>query len=135
MRWYFASPGLWYAGDMSTLIKRLGIVAKLKAELKELDQMLKDAQENNAELQDAKEQKQQMTRDFSVVKEKLFNEPGNAKLVEQVKQLKGELADEKEFLAQELAVYFSREGKSEITLPDGKVVRFKLAATVTEYAE
>lgn len=120
---------------MSTLIKRLGIVAKMKAELKELDQMLKDVQESNAELQEAKEQKQQATRDFSVVKETIFNEPGNAKLVEQVKQLKSELADEKEILAQELAVYFSKEGKSEITLPDGRVVRFKLAATVTEYQD
>lgn len=120
---------------MSTLIKRLGIVAKLKTELKELDQMLKDAQENNAELEEAKEQKQQVTRDYAVVKERLFNEPGNAKLVEQIKQLKGELADEKEILAQELAVYFSKEGKSEISLPDGKTVRFKLAATVTEYQD
>lgn len=120
---------------MSTLIKRLGIVAKLKNELKELDAMLKDAQENSAELTEAKDQKQQVTRDFAVVKERILNEPSNAKLVEQMKQLKSELADEKEILAQELAVYFSREGKSEITLPDGRVVHFKLAATVTEYSE
>ena len=120
---------------MSTLIKRLGIIAKLKTELKELDQMIKDAQDSDSELSEAKDQKQQATRDYSVVKERLLNEPGNAKLVEQIKQIKSELADEKEILAQELAVYFSKEGKSEIAMPDGKTVRFKLAATVTEYQD
>lgn len=120
---------------MSTLFKRLDIITKLKAEMKELDQMLKDAQDNNAELQDAKAEKQQVTRDFSVVRDKILNEPGNAKLAEDLKKLKSELADEKEILAQELAVYFSKEGKSEITLPDGRVFRFKLAATFTERNE
>lgn len=120
---------------MATYIKRLGIIQKLKQEQKEIKEMLDDAFESNDEFREAKANKGEVTKDYSVIKAQIINEPANAKLADKLKEIGAELSEEKDLFAQELAVYFSKEGKSEIKLADGTVIKFKLAATFTERVE
>lgn len=120
---------------MSTLEKRIGIIEKLKKEVNEAQAMLADALENDSRYQEAHDKQRESAKDTNLVKSQVMNEPGNAKLQEKIKELRKEMGEEKRILAQELAVYFSKEGRSEITLPDGSKFEFKLSASLTRRGE
>ena len=117
---------------MSSTTKRISIIEKLKGEAKELKNMLDDTLANSDEYRELQEQKKHITREFNVVKEQITNEPKTAELKEKLKETNKELSEEKEILSQELAVHFSKVGKSEIEMPDGKIYKFKLSATFSE---
>lgn len=120
---------------MSSLAKRIGIIEKLKKELNEIQGMLSDALENDSHYQEAREKQQGAARDANLVKSQVMNEPANAKLVGKQKELRQEMAEEKRIMAQELAVYFSKEGRSEIELEDGTKFTFKLSASLFRRGE
>ncbi len=117
---------------MSSTTKRIAIIEKLKTEAKELKNMIDDTLENSDEYRELKEQKKHMTREYNLVKDQILNEPKTAKLKEKMKETAKELREEREILSQELAVHFSKVGKSEIEMPDGKVYKFKFSATLSE---
>lgn len=112
--------------------KRLQLVAKLKQEQQELTEMIRDILENSADFRTAKAAKGEALRDYNLVKAQIINEPETAKLADKLKEIRAELAEERSLLAGELAIYFSKEGRSEVILPTGQVVRFKLSATISE---
>ncbi len=120
---------------MSTLNKRIAMIEKMKKELNEVQAMLADALENDSKYQEVKAKQQEATRDANLVKSQVMNEPANAKLQEKQKQIRQEMGEEKRFLAQELAVYFSKEGRSEIELEDGSKFSFKLSASLFRRGE
>jgi len=121
--------------SVATFNKRLEIISKLKTEQKELTEMLTDAFASSDDYRSTKGKKTDALRDFNLVKAQILNEPANAKLADKLKEVKSDLATEKSLLAEELAVYFSKEGKSEIKLPNGSILKFKLTATFTERSE
>lgn len=120
---------------MSSLGKRIGMLEKLKKELNEVQGMLSDALENDSRYQEVKEKQQAAARDANLVKSQVMNEPANAKLVTKQKEIRQEMGEEKRIMAQELAVYFSKEGRSEIELEDGSKFSFKLSASLFRRGE
>lgn len=115
---------------MSNIAKYISTIQKLKVESNEAKAMLDDALENNSEYRELAETKKNSARECAIVKEQILNEPGNAELEKKLKDLRQEMSEEKELLSQELAVHLAKEGKSEITLPDGTTYTFKLSATL-----
>lgn len=118
-----------------SLDKRIGLIEKLKKDLSEVQAMLSDALENDDHYQDAREKQLAASRDANLVKSQVMNEPANAKLQAKQKELRQEMAEEKRIMAQELAVYFSKEGKSDLELADGSKFTFKLSASLIRRGE
>lgn len=118
-----------------SLGKRIALIEKLKKDLNEVQGMLSDALENDDRYQEAREKQQAAARDANLVKSQVMNEPANAKLQGKLKEMRQEMGEEKRLLAQELAVYFSKEGRSEIELPDGSKFSFKLSASLIRRGE
>jgi len=116
---------------MSNIAKYIATIQKLKVESNEAKAMIDDALENNSEYRELVDAKKNATRECSIVKEQILNEPGNVELEKKLKDLRQEISEEKEMLSQELAVHLAKEGKSEITLPDGTTYTFKLSATLS----
>ncbi len=116
---------------MSNIAKYIASIEKIKVEAKEAANMIADALDNNSEYRELVETKKNAAREANIVKEQILNEPANAQLEKKLKDLRQEMSEEKEMLSQELAVHLAKEGKSEITLPDGTTYTFKLSATLS----
>jgi hypothetical protein len=86
--------------------KRLELLEKAEIEYKTQKEMLADALANDGELGDLEEKMKDAKRRYLAQKEAILNEPENRKLVEQMRELAGEIKDTKKLLANELVAYF-----------------------------
>lgn len=110
--------------------KRLKIVADLQAELNGLKEQYNDLLENDSQFQKVQEELATIKADAKEKQDKLLSNGVSKAIVEQMKEKRQEIKENKEILSQELVDYYKESGSMEIEDADGNVKRLKFNVTL-----
>mgnify|MGYP001336703925 CR=1 FL=1 len=108
--------------------KRLSLLEKAEQEYKTKKEMLDDGIKGDGELDELEEKSKDAKKRFNLAKEALMNEPGNRKLVEDMKELAADIKETKKLLADELLAYFMKNNTLEYTDSKGDKRRISISA-------
>jgi len=86
--------------------KRIKLLEEAEQQYKTKKEMLDDGLKQDGELGELEEKAKDAKRRFQAAKEALLNEPEQRKMVEQLKELAGDIKETKKLLADELVAYF-----------------------------
>src|SRR5690349_825885 len=101
-------------------LKYLESIEKLKREIKEANEMLKDALAGDAAYHDASEKAKEADKKRQVEKKRVQSRPEMVSLALKVKDLKSELREKKQSLSDYLLEYERLSGKQVIEKPSGE---------------
>lgn len=108
--------------DLTSLINRyVADIEKTKAQLKEQNQMFKDAFENDKEYHDKNEVVKAATKEKNAVKQRIMQQPAIQSAAEKVQDLKSELKDMQEALSGYLQEHIRKTGQRTIETDDGEL--------------
>ena len=110
---------------IKTLISR---IARLKEDLKPVNEMLNDLLNNNEEYRLAADEAKEATRKKSAVKKKVLSTPEGKMATDKVNVLRGELKEAQESLSSYLGDYQRLTGSNEIEGEDGELRQIVYAA-------
>ena len=110
---------------IKTLITR---IARLKEDLKPVNEMLNDLLNNNEEYRLAADEAREATRKKSAIKKKVLSTPGGKMATDEVNGLRGQLKEAQESLSSYLADYQRLTGSNEIEGEDGELRQIVYAA-------
>ncbi len=119
--------------NLDMIAKRLKIISDLNEELNKIKALHDESLENSKEFQEVQEQEEKIKQETKEKKEKLMASPTLKAMQDQIKELRNDLKENKEVLAQELADYYKDSGSMEITDEDGNVKRIKFAARLLSH--
>ena len=108
--------------------KRIQLLEKSETEYKTKKEMVDDSLKSDPELLELEEKARDAKRRHSAAKEALLNEPENRKLMEQLKELAGEIKDTKKLLGDELIAYFMKNSSLEYIDSAGNKRRIAVSA-------
>ena len=112
--------------EISTIRKRISMIEELEEENKKSKELLKSALENDAEYEEAAREAKEVLSKRRRIKERIIEEPGNKKVVEDIKANKEEIDTLQEILSLELVEYYSKEKTDQIEDSNGEQRKFKL---------
>lgn len=107
--------------------KRLRIINELKEELKELKHHRKDILEEDNEYSELKEKNKLIKDQASTKKKQILDAPEYKAVIDQMKELREEVRDQKEALSQELIELYKEEGITEIEDSEGNLKKLKFS--------
>jgi hypothetical protein len=110
--------------------KRLLILNDLQGELNGLKEQYNDMLENDAQFQQVQEELTKIKTEAKEKQEKLLSNGVSKAIVEQMKEKRQEIKENKEILSQELVDYYKESGSMEIEDADGNVKRLKFNVTL-----
>lgn len=114
--------------SVETIKKRIGIIHDLQNELKNLKETSTELMRDLLDVQEVENRylsaKEEYDAKMQVVKEK----PQVANALSEMKEIKEQIKENKEFVSQELVDYYKETGSMEITDTDGTVYRVTFAA-------
>lgn len=105
--------------------RRIQIIEELKEELKELRRHKKDILENNDEYEELKEKAKLVKDQEKTKKKQILDDPAYQAIIDQMKEARAEIRDQKDVLSQELLELYEQEGVTEIEDPEGNVKKLK----------
>ncbi len=108
--------------------KRLALLEKAEQEYKTKKEMLDDGIRGDGELEELDEKAKDAKKRYNLAKEALMNEPGNRKLVEEMKELAMDIKETKKLLADELVAYFMKNNTLEYVDSKGDKRRIQVSA-------
>jgi hypothetical protein len=117
--------------NIDVINKRLKIISDLNEELNRIKSLHDESLDNNPEFQEVQEQEQKVKSETKEKKEKVLANPTIKAMGDQMKDLRVELKENKEALAQELVEYYRESGLMEITDPEGNTKKIKFSAKLT----
>jgi prefoldin subunit 5 len=107
--------------------KRLKIIEDLSIELKSIKTHFDEMLENDASFQKTKEELDKVKEDAKGKREKILANSMVKSVMEQLKEKRQEIKENKEALSQELIEYYRESGSMEILDADGNVKRLKFS--------
>ena len=120
--------------NIDIIQKRLKIINDLQAELNKVKDHYEDSLNNNPVIQEAQQQEEEMKKKKEETKakvEKVKESPMLKSMMDQMKELKEDMKNNKEALSQELADYYRESGSMEIADEEGNTKRIKFTARLT----
>ena len=117
--------------DLSQIKQRIEVMEKIKADIKTAKNMLKDASDNDTLYQEAVEEAKVGVNKKKQLRDEIYNQPENKKLVDQIKKDAEELQVLNEMLSEELIEYRQEHKTESIEGLDGKLRHFKLSVRLT----
>lgn len=111
-----------------SILKRLKIINDLKEEIGKVKALYDESLEDDNSLQEAEEQAEKIKNELKERKLKVFAKPEVQEMNFKLKELKDELKENNEILAQELADYYKESGSLQITDEEGNQKRIKFSA-------
>lgn len=109
--------------NLESLIKTyLAKIDLLTKELKEKDQILKDAFEADAVYKEHSDKAKEAARIKNATKQQILKQPSMAKLAEEVKDLKFDLSEQNAVLTDYLTQYQEQSGATQIEKDNGEVL-------------
>jgi len=123
--------------DISTIRNRIKMIEELEAENKISKELLKSALDNDEDYVTAAKQARESLSKRKRIKDKIYGEAENAKVVEDIKANKEEMNTLQEILSTELTDYYSKQKTDEIEDAHGRRRKFKLVARLmpSDYSE
>lgn len=112
--------------DTSTIRQRMKMIDELEDENKKSKELLKSALDNDIEYQKAQQETKETLSKRRRIKERIMEEPGNKKVVEDIKANKEEIETLQEILSAELVEYYSKEKTDQIEDSNGVQRKFKV---------
>jgi hypothetical protein len=112
--------------EISTIRKRISMIEDLEEENRKSKELLKSALDNDAEYQEAAREAKEVLSKRRRIKEKIMEEPGNKKVVEDIKANKEEIETLQEILSAELVDYYAKNKTDQIEDSNGEQRKFKL---------
>jgi hypothetical protein len=113
--------------SIETITKRLKILSDLQDEMNKIKALYDESLENDAAYQAVKEENAKIAAEAKEKKEKVTSSPTLKNMDEQMKELRDDIKENKEVLAQELADYYKDSGSLEITDAEGNIKRIKFS--------
>lgn len=112
---------------MSTesITHRLQIIKDIQSEMKKVKALYEEMLDENDDYTTAKEEAAVQREELKIRKQKVLAKPEFVEYDEQIKELKQDMAENKEILYQELADYYKESGNQEIVDSEGKRKRMK----------
>ena len=111
-----------------TILKRLEIIGDLQDELNKLKAAHTDRTEENELTQEIQEETEKFKEIIKAKKERVKNDPQVMAFEIEMKDIRVDLKENKEILAQELADYYRESGKLDIKDENGETKRIKFSA-------
>jgi len=114
--------------------RRLKIISDLQVEINKVKTMYDESLENNAMYQEAQKQEEEVKKIKEAAKvkvEKVKENPTLKGMMDQIKELKEDMKNNKDVLSQELADYYKDSGSMEIADEEGNVKHIKFNAKLT----
>ena len=112
--------------DIKTIRNRIKMIEELEEENRVSKELLKSALENDAQYTEAARETKEALSKRKRIKDEIFSQPGNEKVVEDIKANKEEMSTLQEILSVELAEYYTKEKTDEIEDSSGQRRKFKL---------
>lgn len=113
--------------SIETITKRLKILSDLQDEINKIKTLYEESLENDAAFQKVQEEINKVKAEMKEKKDKVTASPTLKNMDEQLKQLREDIKENKEILAQELADYYKDSGSLEIVDEDGNTKRIKFS--------
>lgn len=109
--------------NLESLIKTYAAkIDGLQKELKEKNQMLKDAFEGDAVYKEHAEKAKEANRIKLATRQQILKQPAMAKLSEKIKDIKFDISEQNAVLADYLNQYRQQTGATQIEMADGEVM-------------
>ncbi len=106
-----------------TITKRLKILSDLNEELNKIKALYDESLENDPKYQEIQEEQNKVKDQYKEQRAKILEDTTFADLNNQVKELRQDIKENKEILAQELADYYKDSGSLEIVDEEGNSYR------------
>jgi hypothetical protein len=110
--------------------KRMGILADLQDELNGLKVQYNDLLENDVTFQKVQEELTKIKAESKEKQDKLLSNGVSKAIVDQMREKRQEIKENKEILPQELVEYYKESGSMEIEDSEGNVKRMKFSVTL-----
>ncbi len=113
--------------DLSVIKERIGIIEKLEEENKKAKELLRSALENDGAYAQLNEEAKSATKKRKEMRDAIFNQEGNAKLAEDIRENLDEIKTLRDILSVELMDFYSEKKTDMITDQDGSTRKFKIS--------
>ncbi len=113
--------------DLSVIKERIGIIEKLEEENKKAKELLRSALENDASYTQIAEEAKSAAKKRKEVRDAIFNQEGNAKLAEDIRENLDEIKTLRDILSVELMDFYNEKKTDMITDQDGSTRKFKIS--------
>lgn len=105
--------------------RRIQIIDELSEELKELRSHKKDILENDDDYEEIKEKAKLVKDQEKAKKQQVLDDPSYQAIMDQMKEIRAEIRDQKDVLSQELLELYEEEGLTEIEDQNGNWKKLK----------
>jgi len=112
--------------DISTIRNRIKMIDELEDENRVSKELLKSALENDVTYTEAAREAKEVLSKRRRIKDEIYSQTENEKVVEDIKANKEEIDTLQEILSAELAEYYTREKTDEIEDAKGAKRKFKV---------
>jgi len=109
--------------SLETVQKRLKILSDLQDEVNRIRALFNESLENDPMYQEVQEVEKKVKEETKEKKMKVKSAPTIKSMDNELKELRGQIKENKEILALELADYYRESGSLDITDEDGNVKR------------
>ena len=116
--------------NISTIRNRIKMIEDLEEENRASKELLKSALENSRTYTEAAREAKEALSKRRRIKEEIYGESENAKVVEDIKANKEEIDTLQEILSAELAEYYAKEKTDEIEDAHGERRKFKITVKI-----
>lgn len=114
--------------ETGSIVKRIELIEKLKAERQTSKDMLDDSLINNDQYRKIKIEIESLQNDLKAKKAEIFALAENESTVSKLKDISQDLRQEREILATELVEYYRQTQATEILALDGTKLKLKFSA-------
>ncbi len=118
---------------MEMVKKRLKILEDLQEELNKIRGIYNETLDEDTEFQEIQETSKKFREETKDKKMKVMENPSIKKLVEQMKNVRDDIKDNRDILAQELADYYKESGSMEFVDQEGNVKRIIFSVKLIDH--
>lgn len=115
-----------YTAVVDVARRRIAGIDKAKAELKTQKEMLESLFLNDAQYQEADKKVKDVSKERSIHKNRITKQPQAQVILDKIKDLKAEIAENNDMLAVDLMQYYQTAGVTEIEDENGNVQEFEI---------
>jgi hypothetical protein len=116
--------------SQATINNRLKIIGDLQDEMRKLKSHYQESLENDPEYQEVQEKAKAFKSEVKSTQEKVKSKPTLRNMDDKVKEIRDEISDHREMLAQEFADYYKETGNLKFTDNEGNEKRIVFSVKI-----